>query len=145
MRFTAELLATGGTTTGSEVPEQVVEDLAAGKRPKVVVTLGGHTWRSSIASMGGRMMLGVSAANREAAGVEAGQSYEVDVELDDAPGTVEVPAALAEALAADPAAQAAWDRLSYSAQRGQAEPIAAAKGEDTRARRVAKTLEGLRS
>ena len=68
MDFTTELEATGGTTTGFVVPDEVVEALGAGRRPKVVVTVQGHTWRTSIASMGGRFLLGASAAVREAAG-----------------------------------------------------------------------------
>ena len=90
MDFTAELEATGGTTTGFVVPVDVVEALGGGRRPKVAVTVNGHTWRTSIASMGGRFLLGVSAAVREAAGVAAGQTHTVSVELDTAPRTVEV-------------------------------------------------------
>ena len=77
MDFTTELEATGGTTTGFVVPDEVVEALGAGRRPKVVVTVQGHTWRTSIASMGGRFLLGASAAVREASGHRAGQTYTV--------------------------------------------------------------------
>ncbi len=144
MRFTAELESTGGNTTGFVVPEDVVESLGGGRRPKVTVTLGGHTWRSSIAAMGGRFMLGVSAANREAAGLEAGTVCDVVVEPDAAPRTVEVPEDLSAALTADSAARSAWDALSYSHQRRHVEAIAAAKRPETRARRVAATLAALR-
>ena len=75
--FVGELLATGGTTTGFDVPETVVTALGAGKRPKVVVTVGAHSWRSSIAPMGGRFLLGVSAANRAAADIAAGDTVMV--------------------------------------------------------------------
>lgn len=144
MRFTAELESTGGNTAGFRVPEEVLAALAGGKRPKVVVTLNGHSWRSSIAPYGDQHWLGVAIAHREPAAVEPGGTYEVQVELDTAPRVVEVPEALAAALASDPAAAEAWGRLSYSNQRRLAEPIAAAKAEDTRARRVAKTLAELR-
>ncbi len=144
MEFTAELESHGGSTTGFVVPEEVVEALGSGRRPKVVVSVAGHTWRSSIASMGGRMLLGVSAANREAAGVVAGQVLAVGVVLDEAPREVEVPGALAAALAGDPAAEAFWKTLSYSAQRGFAEPVAATRNEETRARRVDKAMTALR-
>ena len=73
------------------------------------------------------------------------QTYDVDLELDTAPRVVDVPVELAEALAADPTAQAAWDRLSYSHQRQHALAIEGAKAAETRARRVDKTLEALRS
>lgn len=143
MEFTTELLATGGSTTGFVVPEAVVEALAGGRRPKVAATVNEYTWRTSIASMGGRFLLGASAAVREAAGIAAGQTHTVTVELDAAPRTVEVPEDLAAALAADPDAAAAWARLSYSHQRQHAEAVAAAKAPETRARRIAATLAKL--
>ena len=145
MRFTAELQQTGGTTTGFEVPPEVVDGLGGGKRPKVTVTVNGATYRGSIAPMGGSSWVGVSAENRALTGTTGGQTYDVDLELDTAPRVVDVPVGLAEALAADPTAQAAWDRLSYSHQRQHALAIEGAKAAETRARRVDKTLEALRS
>ena len=143
MDFTTELLATGGTTTGFEVPDDVVERLGGGRRPKVVVTVEGHTWRTSIASMGGRFLLGASAAVREAAGIASGQTYTVHVELDSAPRTVDVPDDLAAALAASPAATSAWAALTYSQQRQHAEAVLAAKKPETRVRRVSTIVGSL--
>lgn len=143
MDFTAELQATGGTTTGFVVPEDVVEGLGAGKRPKVVATVAGHSWRTSIAPMGGQSWLGANAAVRQASGIAAGETHVVTVEADTAPRTVEVPDDLAAALAADPAAAAAWERLSFSNQRRHAEAVAAAKKPETRERRIASTLAEL--
>jgi Domain of unknown function (DUF1905)/Bacteriocin-protection, YdeI or OmpD-Associated len=143
MEFTTELLATGGTTTGFAVPEEVVEALGAGRRPKVVATVDGHRWRTSIASMGGRFLLGASAAVREAAGISAGNTYTVAVEVDTAPREVEVPGDLAAAIAAAPGAAAAWAALSFSAQRQHAESVLAAKKPETRERRVAAVVERL--
>lgn len=137
MEFTTQLEATGGNTTGFAVPEAVVEALGGGRRPTVTATVNDHTWRTSIASMKGRFLLGASAAVRQAAGIAAGQTLTVTVELDSAPRTVEVPAELAAALADRPDAAAAWDRLSYSHQRAHVEAIAAAKKPETRERRVA--------
>jgi hypothetical protein len=145
MEFTTELQATGGNTTGFVVPEAVVAGLGGGGRPKVAATVNGYTWRTSIASMGGRFLLGASAAVREAAGVTAGEIHTVAVELDDAPRTVEVPEDLAAAIAAHPGAAAAWERLSYSHQRQHAEAIAAAKKPETRERRIASTISKLTS
>jgi hypothetical protein len=144
MEFTTELLATGGTTTGFVVPDAVVEALGAGRRPKVVVTVEGHTWRTSIASMGGRFLLGASAAVRDASGISAGQTYTVDVEVDTAPRTVDVPDDLAAALAASPGAAAGWAGLTYSQQRQHAESVLAAKKPETRERRVAGIVDALR-
>jgi hypothetical protein len=143
MRLTAELVATGGNTTGFRVPDAVVAELGGGGRPKVVATINGYAWRTSIARMGGEYWLGVSSANRSGAGVEAGQVLDVEVTLDTGVREVEVPADLAEALAADPAAKAFWDGLSYSNKRYHVEQITGAKTESTRERRVAKSVQVL--
>ncbi|MCU1537485.1 MAG: hypothetical protein JWP82_1836 [Humibacillus sp.] len=145
MEFTTELAAMGGTTTGFVVPDEIVEALGGGRRPKVAATVEGYTWRTSIASMGGRFLLGASAAVRAAAGIAAGETHTVTVELDDAPRSIEVPDDLAAALAAEDGATAAWDRLSYSLQRRHAESVAAAKQPETRARRIAGVVAGLTS
>ncbi|GAB2609445.1 YdeI/OmpD-associated family protein [Pseudactinotalea suaedae] len=144
MRFTAELESGSGNTAGFRVPEEVVTALGGGKRPKVNVTLNGYGYRTSVAPMGGEYWVGVAIAHREPAGVTPGSSYEVELELDTAPRVVELPPELADALAAEPALIEAWRALSYSNQRRLAEPIGQAKGEDTRARRVAKVIADLR-
>ncbi|MEU6745914.1 DUF1905 domain-containing protein [Spirillospora sp. NPDC046719] len=72
---------------GLEVPEEVVEALGDGKRPRVSITVNGHTWTSRVAIMRGRYLLGLSRANRDAAGVETGE--EVEVELEKALTTLE--------------------------------------------------------
>ena len=143
MRFTTTVELGGKTATGMEVPAAVVEALAAGKKPAVRVTVGGHTYRSTIATMGGRFLLPLSAENRTAAGVAAGDQVEVDVELDDAPRVVEVPADLAEALDAHPAARRRFDALSYSHQRRHVLAVEGAKAEATRQRRVASAVATL--
>lgn len=144
MRFSAELEATGGNTAGFRVPERVVEALGGGKRPKVTVTVNGYSYRNTVAPMGGEFWIGVAMTHRGPAGLEPGRTYEWDLEPDTAPRVVEVPEPLAAALAEDPAAARAWSALSYSRQRALADPIAGAKGEDTRARRVEKALAVLR-
>ena len=136
MEFTTVLLSHGKTATGVEVPDDVVAALADGKKPKVYVTVNGHTYRSSVAVMGGKSLVGVSAENRAAAGVAAGDTITVDLRLDNDPRVVEVPDDLAAALAANPTASAAWAKLSYSHQQQHVLAIEAAKAADTRARRV---------
>ena len=143
MRFTTTVELGGKTATGMEVPAAVVEALGAGKKPAVRVTLGEHTYRSTIATMGGRFLLPLSAENRTAAGVAAGDAVEVDVELDDAPRVVEVPADLAAALDAEPAARRRFDALSYSHQRRHVLAVEGAKAEATRQRRVASVVATL--
>lgn len=144
MHLVSELTATGGTTTGIRIPDGVVAELGGGNRPKVVATVNGHTWRTSIARMGGEFWLGVSAENRAAAGLTAGDAVQLDVELDSAPRTVEVPDDLAAALAAEPAAKAAFEALSYSQQRQHVLAVESAKKPETRARRVESVVGALK-
>jgi Domain of unknown function (DUF1905)/Bacteriocin-protection, YdeI or OmpD-Associated len=140
-----ELRGGGGNTAGFVVPDEVVEELGGGRKPKVVVTIGKHTWRSSIVIMGGQFMLGVSMANREAAGVAAGQTLDVDVEFDTAPRTVEVPDDLAAELAGDDVASAAWATWSFTRQNEAARLLTEAKKPETRERRLEKVLAELRA
>jgi hypothetical protein len=144
-RFSTTVELGGRTATGFEVPPEVVDALGAGKRPAVTVTVGGHTYRSTVAVMGGRYLLPLSAENRTAAGLSAGDAADVELELDTAPRVVEVPADLAAALDAEPAARAAFDALNYSNQRRHTLSVEGAKTDATRARRVAKVIETIRA
>jgi hypothetical protein len=144
MRFRSVIELGGKTATGLEVPAEVVTALGGGKRPAVRVTIGGHTYRSTIAVMGGRYLLPLSAENRAGAGVAAGDEVEVDVEPDTEPRSVEVPADFASALDADDAARRFFDGLSYSQQRWFVLNVEEAKTADTRQRRIVKAVERLR-
>jgi hypothetical protein len=144
VRFRATVEQSGKTATGIEVPSSVVEDLGAGKRPPVRVTIKGHTYRSTVASMGGRFMVGVSAENREAAGVAGGDEVDVDIELDTAPREVTVPADFAKALKKDAKAKKTFDGLSYSNKGWHVQSIEGAKSDETRQRRIAKSVAALR-
>ena len=145
MKVRATLQTNGKTATGFVVPPAVVEKLGTSKRPAVRVTINGHTYRSTIAVMGGTFMLGVSAENREAAGVAAGDTIDVDIELDTAPRSVTVPADFAKALARVPTAKRNFDQLSYSKQQRHVLSIEQAKTAETRQRRIAKSVDELRS
>ena len=140
MRFRATVELGGKTATGIEVPTEVVESLGAGKRPPVRVTINGHTYRSTVASMGGRFMLPVSAENRSGAGVAAGDEVDVELEVDTAPREVAVPPDLAHALRRDDAARRFFDGLSYSQKRWFLSGIEEAKKPETRQRRVDKAV-----
>ena len=144
MRFRTVILAAGKTATGIEIPPEVVESLGAGRKPPIRVTIGAHSYRSTVASRGDRYLVGVSAENRAAAGVAAGDEVEVDIELDTEPREVAVPPDLVEALAAEPDARGFYDGLSYSQQQRLVLPIEQAKQPETRERRVAKALAMLR-
>jgi Bacteriocin-protection, YdeI or OmpD-Associated/Domain of unknown function (DUF1905) len=129
---------------GLEVPGEVVEALGAGKRPRVIITINGHSWKSRVAIMRGRYLLGLSKANREAAGVVTGDEVEVEVEFDPEPPVVVEPADFTRALDADPVARAAYDRLAYSHKRRHVHDIESAKKPETRARRIERILAALR-
>ena len=141
--FRAGLERAGKTATGFVVPDAVVDELGAGKRPPVVVTINGASFRTSIARMGGRYLLGVSAVNRELTGTTGGEVYDVTVEVDTQPRSVEVPDDLAAALAKSPAAKALYEGLTYSQQRRVVEPVQDAKTAETRSRRIDKMVTQL--
>ena len=143
MRFRTTVELGGKTATGIAVPDEVVEELGSGKRPAVTVTINSHTYRSTVATMGGRFMLPLSAENRQGAGVVAGDEVEVEVTLDTAPREISVPDDLAAALADAPEAKAFFESLSYSRQRRWVLQIEAAKKPETRQRRVADTVAKL--
>ena len=144
VRFRTILELHGKTATGIEVPSDVVARLGSGKRPAVRVTIGEHTYRSTVAPMGGRFLLPVSAENRQAAGIEAGEEVEVELELDTAPREVVLPPDLTAALEAEPAVKRSFEGLSYSKQRGHVLSVEGAKTPETRARRIEKVLSTLR-
>jgi hypothetical protein len=144
MRFRTTILGAGTNTAGIEVPSSVVEALGGSKRPKVRVTINGYTYRSSVAPMSGRYLVGVSVERRAAAGVAAGDEVDVDLELDTEPRTVDVPADLATALDSDRAARDFFTELSYSQKQWYVLPIEGAKTAATRERRVARAMMMLR-
>lgn len=112
-------------------------------RAPVTVTLNGFTYRSTIASMGGRCLIPLRRSYREAAGVEGGEEIDVRIELDTGKRDVDVPPDLLEALKADPAAIRRWADLSYTHRREHVESILAAKKPETRARRIDKAIAAL--
>ncbi len=145
MQFRTTILSGGKTATGIEIPVAVVDALGTSRKPAVKVTINGYQYRSTVATVNGVFMIGVSNDVRQAAGVAAGEEVDVTLELDTEPRKVAIPAELEALLAADPAARAALDKLSYSNQRRIVEPIDAAKTPETRQRRVDKAIETLRA
>jgi hypothetical protein len=145
MKFRTKLLQGGKTATGIQVPADIVEKLGAGKRPPVRITINGYTYRSTVAVMGGRFMVGVSADVREQAGVAGGDDVTVVLELDDAPREVSVPADLKKALGKDAKAKKTFDALSYSKKKWLVLPLDQAKTPETRERRLEKAITLLRA
>ena len=144
MKFRTTLLTAGKTATGFRVPEDVMQQLGGGRRPLVRVTINGHTYRSAVATIDGEPMVGVSAENRASAGVTGGDEMDVALELDTEPREVEVPPALAAALASDPVAKRFFDSLSPSQKGWHTLQIAGAKTDETRQRRLEKSIQMLR-
>lgn len=140
MRIRTTVVQSGKNTTGLAVPESVVLELGKGRKPPVRVTINGHTYRSSVAAMGGEYMISLSAENRAAAGVQGGDQVDVDIELDTEKRQVVVPDDLSEALDADPATRNYFEALSYSNQRRHVMAIEAAKAPETRRRRIEKSI-----
>ena len=144
MRFRTTIVQSGKNTTGIQVPDEVVEALGSGKRPAVKVTVNGYSYRSTVASMSGVFMVSLSAEHRAGAGVGGGDEVEVDLELDSAPREVTVPPELVAALDAEPAARATFDGLSYSSKSWHVLQVTGAKTEETRQRRIARSVDALK-
>jgi hypothetical protein len=144
MRFRTTLLTAGKTALGFEIPPEVVEGLGAGKRPPVLVTINGYTYRNTVAVYGGVYMIGVSAENRARAGVAGGDTVDIDLQLDTAPREVEVPPELRTALDADPAAKATFDALSNSNKSYHTLQVTGTNNPETRARRIERSIAALR-
>ncbi len=144
VRFRATIELRGKTARGISVPAEVVEALGRGKRPPVSVTIRDYTYRSTIAAYTNEFLIGVSAENRLAAGVVAGDVVDVELQLDTAPRVIEVPGDFGAALDSEPAARQAWDALSYSNKSGFVLGIRDAKTPETRQRRIDKAVAQLR-
>lgn len=145
MRFQSIVELGGKTATGIRVPEEVVTGLGSHRRPPVRVTVGAHTYRTTVAPMGGAYFVPLSAENRTAAGLAAGDQVDVDIELDTEPREVTVPADLAAALAGQSGAGEAFEALSYSRRKEHVRQVETAKAAATRERRIAKVLDSLRA
>ena len=114
-------------------------------RAPVKVTLNGYTYRSTIAAMGGPPFIPLRRSNREAAGLEGGETLEVRLDLDTEKREVTLPADFAKALKAAPPAWQRWREMSYTHQREYVEALAAAKKPETRARRLESAVQAIRA
>jgi hypothetical protein len=142
MKFSTTMFQVGNNT-GIEVPPDVVVALGAGKRPAVVVNVNGYEYRSTVAPMGGKYLLPFSAERREESGIRGGDDIDVELTLDTAPRTVEIPDDLQSALKSSPTAAAAWDKLSYTDKKEHVRSVLDAKKAETRTRRIAAVVAKL--
>ena len=145
IRFRAQLQPRGPAAAVVLDDAQVAVVGEGAKRFPVVATIGGYTWRTSVARMGGEFLLGLSREVRQGAGVDVDDEVDVSIELDVAPREVEVPEALAAALATDPQAEASFEGMAFTHRKEYARWIAEAKREETRQRRVQQALDMIRA
>lgn len=143
IKFRTVLELGGKTATGFRVPADVVKKLGKGQRPPVVVRVGDYSYRSTVAAYTGEYFLPFAAEHRVRTGLEAGDKFEVALELDTAPRIIELAEDLSEALAADPKLLTAFRAMSYSHQRQHAESVEGAKTDTTRQRRIEKVVTAM--
>ena len=143
MKFHTTIKQSDGTATGIEIPDEVVAALGAGKKPPVKMKVNGYAYRSTVATVDGKFMVGFSADHRAASGIKGGDEVDVEIEVDTEPRTVDVPADLQAALDAEPMAQATFDKLSNSLKGYHVYQVTSAKTDETRQRRIAKSIEAL--
>lgn len=143
LKFSTTLLQSGKTATGIKIPDEIMEKLGGGRKPLVKVTIGGFTYRSAVAVMGGAPMVGVNAQNREAAGVKGGDKIDVTIELDTEKRTVELPTEFQKVLDKNATAKKNFESLSNSKKKALIAPIVNAKTEQTRERNILKAISAL--
>lgn len=142
--FRTTVRQTGKESAGIEIPPSVIEGLGGTKVPRVVVSVNAYAYRSTVGIVDGKPMVSFSAEHRAASGIRGGDEVEVQIELDTQPRTVDVPPDLAAALDAEPAARATFDRISNSNKGWHVSQVTSAKTEETRQRRIARSVEMLR-
>ena len=142
-KFKTTLLTAGKTATGICIPDEIVEALNGGKKPPIKITLNGYTYRGTVAVMGGKYMVGVNAGIREASGVKGGDTLNVEIELDTDERKVELPADFKKALDKNLDAKKFFLILSYSKQKNHITLIEQAKTDETRQKRIDKSIANL--
>lgn len=140
--FHTTILQTGKNTAGIQVPQEIIEQLGAGKRPLVRVTINNYTYRSAVAVMNSKYMIGFPSNHRNAAGVQGGEEADITLELDLEPRTVEIPKDLKDALLKANVLQA-FEKSAPSMQREYVRQVEEAKAQETRGRRITKIVEKL--
>ena len=140
LHFRTKVLTAGKTATGIQIPDELIAKLAAGRKPAVKITINGFTYRSTVAVMNGRYMVGINADNREKAKVAGGDMIDVQIELDTGIREIAVPADFEKALARNPDIKKLFESLSYTKRRVIVEGITGAKTAETRERRIVKAI-----
>lgn len=141
--FNTNIAGESNGPTGIEVPAESITALGSSKKPAVKINVSGYEYRSTVAVMGGKFTIPLSAAHRTAAGLKAGDPVEVTLELDTEPRTVEIPEDLAAALAERDGATEAFEKLAPSRKKEFVRQVVEAKAEETRQRRITKIVAEL--
>jgi len=133
-----------GTWTYLDIPARVSIDFGAKGQVRVRGSINGHSYRTSARPHGdGGHYIVVNKSIRDAIGMTAGDLVHVEMDLDDAPRTVEVPPDFIQAMKSDSGNSKLFNALSYSRRKEFVDWIESAKREDTRERRIAQSLEML--
>jgi len=143
MKFKTTILQFGNNT-GIDVPEEIVLGFGHGKKPPVVITIHDYTYRSTIAVMGGKYLVSLSAEHRKNAKVAGGDDVEINIELDTEPRTVELPDDFSQILDINKSAKINFEKLSQSKKKAIILSITDAKTEETRQKRIEKAIETLK-
>jgi hypothetical protein len=143
MAFTGEVLSAGqGGGHAVVVPKEVAAAFS-GKRPQVLAHVNGVEYRSRLMIYGGQSYLGLRNDLLRQLGLEAGDRVQIELVEEHEERVVVEPPELTQALADDPAAQAAYQKLPFTHRNEYARWIDEGKKPETRADRVAKTIKRL--
>jgi hypothetical protein len=146
LEFTVKLEGKEGSSVAwLNAPFDVASEFGTRARVPVRGTINGFPFRSSLMPMGGCHGMAVNRTMRDGAGVEAGDTVSVILERDQSERVVEVPPLLKKELAKSKTAQTNWQKLAYTHQKEIALSITGAKQEETRARRLSKAMNILKT
>lgn len=130
------------TSAFIELDFSQTETLGGKRRIPVILAVGGHTFRTSLAPMGGKHMLVFNREMRETTGYKAGDRVHIRITRDDSPRNVDLPADVETALQAAECLDM-FLSYSYSHQKEHIAWINDAKKPETRARRITKLASTL--
>jgi Bacteriocin-protection, YdeI or OmpD-Associated/Domain of unknown function (DUF1905) len=137
------ILTAFGNNTGIVIPEELVMSLESGKKPPVIVTINGFSYKNTVAVMGGQFLVGVNSDIRKKTGLQGGDPIEVTLELDTEPRVLEIPADFQQALDSNRVAKDFFEKLSYSNKQRFVLPLDQTKNPETRQKRIEKAIKDL--
>lgn len=139
MKFKTKIIQVGNNT-GIEISEQLLEKLGGGKKPLVILTVNGYSYRTAVGKMGNKYMISLSAENRKNANAKGGDTVEINLDLDTVPRITEIPADLQKALDKNKTAKLNFEKLAPSKKKAIVFSITNAKTEETKIKRIDKAI-----